>query len=508
MSAPISNNSGPTVKAKISGLITTYFGAPIPGLNVILYDNSVSVANVATDSNGAFQFAWLNSGDNYTVFPASNTFFYFDNAYITKNPLTADVTMQFLKMSDVKSVSGYIKDPTGNAMPSIIMSLSGTHSVACASDNTGCYNFYVTTETYSISVSTNNPSYYTFSQSSYALSGISANIGGYNFMRLNRPPSLACGYTSSVIEPSSPAVNQNIAFRIMYSDPDNDAPKTNYPMVYILQAGATVQTLSLSSTLTSTYYTGVIYSGTVSLSKAGSYSYNILANDYYGALGNIYSGSFQVSAQAPNVPQITSQGLTNGASVTSGQVVFSWDCPNPSNDVLTYTLLLSNPQTKQQSPALLRSSGGGGGLNTIYSGTNKSYTKNSLESGMVYYWQVQAANQYGVLSLSPEYSFTTINEAKRAYTYPRSFNPARGQNINIVFEMEENGSAEVQIYSEFGNLCWERSFYDLSKGTNQVSYNGRDGSGNVMYNGTYPVRIRKHYPDREQEDKCRVCVIK
>jgi len=74
--------------------------------------------------------------------------------------------------------------------------------------------------------------------------------------------------------------------------------------------------------------------------------------------------------------------------------------------------------------------------------------------------------------------------------------------------MAEDGNAEITVYSEFGNRCWGGSFYGLRKGTNQVSYNGRDDSGNMMYNGAYPCIIKKKYQNGEQDDHCRLLIIK
>ena len=169
---------------------------------------------------------------------------------------------------------------------------------------------------------------------------------------------------------------------------------------------------------------------------------------------------------------------------------------------------MSNPMAetfggrRSQAPAVLPSS------NIIYTESNTSYTLTSLESGMVYYWQVQAENQYNAVSESPVYSFTTIKQPKRAFNYPNPFNPARGQSTNIVFEMTEDGDADITVFSEFGNRCWGGSFCGLHKGTNQIAYNGRDDSGNMMYNGTYPCIIKKRYANGEQDDHCRLLIIK
>ena len=74
--------------------------------------------------------------------------------------------------------------------------------------------------------------------------------------------------------------------------------------------------------------------------------------------------------------------------------------------------------------------------------------------------------------------------------------------------MEESGFAEIRVYSEYGNLCWQKTVYDLPKGANEVIYNGKDDSGNMMYNGTYPCIIKKKYQDKEEKDKCRLLIIK
>lgn len=505
--APANSSSGPDVQACISGKITSYFGEPIVNNKINLYSSSTSTC--FTDSNGVFLFTFLETSAVYTVFPASSTACYFDNPYITENPLTADVTVQFLKMSDEKMVSGNITDPRGAGISGIQATLSGTHSGAYWSETNGNFHFYITTETYSVSLT--HPTYL-FSPSSYTLSGIAADTGGLNFFRLNRAPSFNCtgeaGYVSGAAEPAVAAVNQNITFRIKYSDPDNDPPKMNYPMVYILKEGSTVQTLGLSYLLGS-YNSGAIYSGTTPINKAGNYSYNIIGYDSFDMSQNgIFTGSFQVSAPIPGVPQSTPQGIKDGASVVSGQVYLCWSCENTNNDELTYTLYLSNPQNSQSPASILKNGKSNSSLNAVYTGKNTSYTINSLEANKVFVWKVRAENQYGAVSESPEYSFSTIAQPAKAFNYPNPFNPARNESTNIVFTMAEDGFAEVSVYSEYGNMCRRMAFDNLHKGTNQVAYDGKDDCGQIMYNGTYPCIIDKKYQNKEEKDKCRLLIIK
>jgi hypothetical protein len=147
-------------------------------------------------------------------------------------------------------------------------------------------------------------------------------------------------------------------------------------------------------------------------------------------------------------------------------------------------------------------------MQLAYQGSNTFFELDRLDYNQRYYWYVIATDQYGVSTQSPTYDFSTIGEIKKAYNYPNPFNPARNETTNIVFEMQEDGFAEVKVFSEYGNLCWQKTFYDQPKGIDQASYDGRDESGNMMYNGTYPCIIKKKYSNGEQTDHCRLLIIK
>jgi len=72
---------------------------------------------------------------------------------------------------------------------------------------------------------------------------------------VNTPPQLAwtseAGYESDGVEPNFGDINTIFYFRIKYIDADNHPPLQEYPKVFILQNGTTIQTLSLN------YVTGV-----------------------------------------------------------------------------------------------------------------------------------------------------------------------------------------------------------------------------------------------------------
>jgi flagellar hook assembly protein FlgD len=145
----------------------------------------------------------------------------------------------------------------------------------------------------------------------------------------------------------------------------------------------------------------------------------------------------------------------------------------------------------------------------VYTGSEPSYTLTSLEANKTYYWQAEAVNQYAVSTKSVMYSFNTIQNTPRAFNYPNPFNPATGQITHIVFNMRQSGNAEVTVYSELGDRIWRQSFSGLNEGTNEVSYNGYDGNGRQLYNGTYVCIIMKNYDSGGgDKDSCRLMIIK
>jgi len=280
-----------------------------------------------------------------------------------------------------------------------------------------------------------------------------------------------------------------VTFSVNYQDSYNDAPSTGYPRVnYWVQGSNTTQTLTLS--LASGSKTSGVYSAAVSL-PAGIYNYQYAAtNSNFPSVYDLPQSSFVVTSRPTPV---VDKGLGNGAVTSNGKITLKWSATDPNGGALTYQLYFGKSTNNMQ---------------MAYQGLNTSFELDTLDYKQNYYWYVVAIDQYGVTTTSPIYDFSTIGEIKKAFNYPNPFNPARGQSTSIVFDMKESGFAEVQVFSEFGNLCWQRTFYDLPQGINQAPYNGRDESGNMMYNGTYPCLIKKHYQNGEQIEHCRLLIIK
>jgi flagellar hook assembly protein FlgD len=119
------------------------------------------------------------------------------------------------------------------------------------------------------------------------------------------------------------------------------------------------------------------------------------------------------------------------------------------------------------------------------------------------------SNQYGVELLNPEvFSFITLGEISRVYNAPNPFNPQKGENTRIFFEMPQNGSAQLDIYSEYGDKIKTISLNNLLQGSNEISYDGRDANGKMLYNGTYLCVLKKKYAGQTKTEKCRLLIIK
>ncbi|MDD5102665.1 MAG: hypothetical protein PHH62_06755, partial [Endomicrobiaceae bacterium] len=83
-----------------------------------------------------------------------------------------------------------------------------------------------------------------------------------------------------------------------------------------------------------------------------------------------------------------------------------------------------------------------------------------------------------------------------------------GEKTRIFFEMPEDGSVQMDIYSEYGDKIYHLSLDNLSKGSNEILYDGKDDYGNILYNGTYLCIIKKKFSGQTKTERCRLLIIK
>jgi hypothetical protein len=278
---------------------------------------------------------------------------------------------------------------------------------------------------------------------------------------------------------------EQAAFSVTYSDPFGNTPSAGYPRLTVCREG-TADTL----TYTLDYVSPSIYRKTLSLTP-GNYRYTYsVRNEHLTEDYSLAAGSFTVTQRPAAVENAS---IRDDAVVCNARIVLRWGSRDPEGGELHYRLRFGiTPDS----------------LSTVYEGNSTAYELSGLANRQRYYWQVEATNRYGASTLSALHSFSTVQQVGKPFNYPNPFNPAAGQSTNLVFNMPAAGRADIAVLTELGDLCWQRTFNNLLPGANEISYNGKDDGGNILYNGTYVCLIRKHLNDREESDKCRILVIK
>lgn len=275
-----------------------------------------------------------------------------------------------------------------------------------------------------------------------------------------------------------------VNFTVRYCDNYENAPSTGYPRLTWWSDGQQPESACMGLSETGAgYWT---YAQQVTPRQTGLHY-------YYYTVRNPQTDEYQCSVSsfvvATRPVQCTACGIANAAVVSTARLAIRWT----QAPAATYRLYVGDsPQT----------------LTLAYQGTDTSFEFTTLAYGRRYYWQIEACNEYGISSRSPVYSFSTIASPSRAFNYPNPFNPGIDQQTSIVFDMPDAGSAEIRIYTEWGDLCWQRTYDNLLTGANEISYDGKDDNGNTLFNGTYLCRIVKRGGGRQSKDSCRLLVIK
>ncbi len=227
----------------------------------------------------------------------------------------------------------------------------------------------------------------------------------------------------------------------------------------------------------------------------GEYEYYCEAtNDYYPGIYKTPLQTFVVTERPHSFINLNINTQNDNANPNTG-ISFSWSVSKgvPS-DILSYVFCIGTDATNMTETNL---------------NISNNYVISDLQSRTRYYWKVKVSNQYGVQLLSPGiFSFITLGTISRVYNAPNPFNPQKGENTRIFFEMPENGSAQIDIYSEYGDRIRTISQSGLLQGSNEIVYDGKDDNGRVLYNGTYLCVLKKKYSGQTKTEKCRLLIIK
>jgi len=281
-----------------------------------------------------------------------------------------------------------------------------------------------------------------------------------------------------------------VVIRIEYIDAYANAIKGGFPKFYyrLKNSSGTFSEVSMNS-ISSGIFNSVLEP------EYGEYEYYCeAANDNYPGIYKTSLQTFVVTERPHSFINLNSNTQNDNANPNTG-LSFLWSVSKgvPS-DTLSYVFCIGTDATNMTETNL---------------NISNNYVIPALQSRTRYYWKVKVYNQYGVELLAPEvFSFITLGTISRVYNAPNPFNPQKGENTRIFFEMPENGSAQIDIYSEYGDRIKTISQSGLLQGSNEIVYDGRDDNGRVLYNGTYLCILKKKYSGQTKTEKCRLLIIK
>ncbi|MFH1415200.1 MAG: hypothetical protein ABIH89_03840 [Elusimicrobiota bacterium] len=351
---------------------------------------------------------------------------------------------------------------------------------------------------------------YAYYIESYDVNGSSFILdNNFTFQVVSNPPVLSftgeSGYVNDCLNYDVATPTMTITFKVRYSDLDNDPPKDKYPKLNIYRDNS-LYCAYIMEHVSGNYDTGAIYSVIASFPDLSeNYSYDIAVYDKWDTSFDWNKTfSFTVFSRAPSMPEMVTNpdnpDFYDGCTAISSEIALCWRADEPDNERIIYTLYLSEPQNNKLSPAAAKNTGI---LYPVYTGIDPSYTVRNLTPGRLYLWQVKAEDIHGASAMSNIFSFSTLDlEDNQVFNYPNPFNPLE-EYTTFVFKSGEIQTVKFYVYSEFADLVYQEDIEALP-GTNSFRYDGRDNSGEALYNGSYIARLDKS----DGEATCYILIIK
>ncbi len=282
----------------------------------------------------------------------------------------------------------------------------------------------------------------------------------------------------------------SVKIEASYADAYNNDISDGYPKIYYRKGSSSDSwTEIILNRVNSNFFNADI------TLDYGVYDYFVVAdNDYYPGVYTSDTKTFVVTERPHSFINLNTN-LQDEKGNQNVNVRFNWSASKGvDSDILRYILYIGTEINSMQSLDL---------------STENVYTANLLSPRTRYYWKVDVQNQYGATMLNPQiYVFVTLGEIARVYNAPNPFNPQAGEKTRIFFEMPETGSAQMDIYSEYGDKIYHISADNLPKGSNEIVYDVRDDYGNILYNGTYLCIVKKKFAGQTKTERCRLLIIK
>jgi len=283
-------------------------------------------------------------------------------------------------------------------------------------------------------------------------------------------------------------------FMVRYADIYGNPPSDGYPKLDLLFPDNSSQTYTMDVSS----FDPSVYVKSLDL-PLGAYQYRYYATNAEYQNGGFYelTGNWYVTTRPYN---FVKYAPLYPSEVLPDNVVFSWSVSTDlPGDVLSYELYIGKDSNKANLEK----------YQTDPSPNSFSFTIPSLDHKKQYYWYMVVKNKYGAELVSDLYPFYTGGMVGKFYNAPNPFNPARGGKTTFVFGMPEDGTAKIALYSEYGDRVWESDTVNAQGNTSsEISYDGRDGAGRMLYNGSYLAILTKKYGGQTKIEKCRILIIK
>jgi hypothetical protein len=282
---------------------------------------------------------------------------------------------------------------------------------------------------------------------------------------------------------------ENAIFQVKLSNSCDNPPNSECPKLHLTFPNGTVGVYDMEKDGDDGTYTCILHL------EMGSYDYKYTTTTNQGLYE--VSGKWRVTSRPYN---FVAKEPNPSIQAPTENVCFSWSIStDETDDSLSYEMYIGHDSEKENLPKVED----GPDINAL------SLIISKLEHQKQYYWYMKVKNKYGALLETEMFSFITGGIVDKFYNAPNPFYPTNGMKTDFVFPMRYDGTAQIIIYSEYGDKVWESEILSFSgDSSHTIRYDGRDNYGKILYDGSYLAVLNKKYQNKAETQKCRILVIR
>ncbi|MEK6647618.1 MAG: FlgD immunoglobulin-like domain containing protein, partial [Candidatus Firestonebacteria bacterium] len=341
-------------------------------------------------------------------------------------------------------------------------------------------------------------------------------------------------YTANGIYPTLGTASTTFAFRVKYTDVDNDAPLSGYPKLYIKKGGIEISgsPFTMITVDSSLYSAGKIYTYSTTLTKSGAdYTYYFEVKD---VLNNTGTGTSTSPFDAPDINVIQANQDTNIASEDGTTIDIPKDTLNPGVTI-NITIPSVIPEGEVQSTGYsvkqtniareITTSDGSKNFNkeikisipfkdSDVTGINKQNLKLFYYSEERKMWilipsAVVDTNKNTISVYVAHLTIfrvmaLTLNSAGLVL-YNNLFDPASNEKLYVRYDIVQEADVTITVYNIKGQKIKELFNGRKTSGSyTDLTWDGKNEDGDVVASGIYIVYISAG----DFRDKKKVVVVK